>query len=211
MRVVGQSRAVVITEAASPATLATAARLAAAGDLVLMGTRRTDVCERLATRLRSAGASAFAAHLDIADPLSVDEFIEAAAYLIGTADVLISAAGLADGSWFGAQHLVTQLVSPMLDRGHGEVVLLSPDLVGASSTAARRMLDAWVAGLDAEFVGTGVRASIIRSSSGEAIAPGDIGYLIATMLDSSDMHLRVVDAIAPMPTASKSTPVQGVT
>jgi len=67
---VSQIRAVVITEASSPVALATAARLAVGGDLVLMGTRRTQICEDFAARLRSGGAAAFAAHLDLADPRS---------------------------------------------------------------------------------------------------------------------------------------------
>ena len=88
-----------------------------------MGSRRTEICERFAARLRSNGAAAFAAHLDLADPMSIDRFVESADYLIGAVDVLISAAGLADGrsharrdrtqrvdreigsSWVGAQHL----------------------------------------------------------------------------------------------------------
>jgi NAD(P)-dependent dehydrogenase (short-subunit alcohol dehydrogenase family) len=165
-----------------------------------MGTRRTEICERFAAQLRSDGAAVFAAYLDLADPLSIDRFIESADYLIGSVDVLVSAAGLADGSWVGAQHLAAQVIPPMIDNRRGDVVLISPELVGASSQEAHRILDAWAAGLDAEFVGTGVRASIIRSTDGP-MAPGDIGYLIATMLASPErMHLRIVDVIAPVPT-----------
>ena len=184
----------VITEASSPVACATAARLAAGGHLVLMGSRRPDICEGFAARLRSGGASVFAAHLDLADPPSVDRFVEAADYLLGEADVLISTAGVVDRSWAGAQHLVGQLVPPMIDNGRGDVVLLSPQLAGASPAGADRMLEAWVSGLDAEFVGTGVRASIVRSSG--AVPPEDAGCLIAAAISSPDhMHLRVVDVI----------------
>jgi short chain dehydrogenase len=195
---VSQSRAVVITEASSPVALATAARLAAGGDLVLMGTRRTEICERFAAQLRSDGAAAFAVYLDLADPPSIDRFIESADYLIGSVDVLVSAAGLIDGSWVGAQHLAAHVIPPMIDNRRGDVVLISPGLVGPSPATADRMLEVWVAGLDAEFVGTGVRASIIRST-GRPIAPGDIGCLIATVLDSPRTHLRVVEVIPPVP------------
>ena len=158
-------RTVVITEASSAVALATAARLAADGHLVLMGGRRTQICEEFAARLRSGGAAVFAAHLDLADPPSIDRFIQSADYLIGDADVLISSAGIADRSWVGAQHLMGQLVTPMLDNGRGDVVLISPELIGAAPVGAQRMLEAWVSGLDAEFVGTGVRASIVRAMS----------------------------------------------
>jgi hypothetical protein len=144
--------------------------LAGDGHLVLMGARRTDVCERLATRLRSDGAAAFAAYLDLADPSSINRFIESAGYLVGAVDVLVTAAGLADGSWVGAQHLAAQVIPPMIENQHGDVVLVSPELVGPVPPGAQRMLETWMLGLQAEFVGTGVRASIIRSA-------GDIGLL----------------------------------
>jgi NAD(P)-dependent dehydrogenase (short-subunit alcohol dehydrogenase family) len=201
--------------------------LAAGGDLVLMGTRRTEICEGFAARLRSDGAAAFAAHLDLADPISIDRFVESADYLIGSADVLVSAAGLADRSWVGAQHLAAQVVPPMIERGTGDVVLISPELIGPSPATARRLLENWAAGLEAEFIGTSVRASIVRSTDGGArpvtmraaqrpeeeagnmqVPPGDIGCLIATLLDSPRMHLRVVDVIAPVPAASRSTPAR---
>jgi NADP-dependent 3-hydroxy acid dehydrogenase YdfG len=188
------ARAVVITEASSPVACATASRLAADGHLVLMGSRRPQICEEFAARLRLAGASVFAAHLDLADPPSIDQFMESADYLVGEVDVLISTAGVVDRSWAGAQHLVGQFVPPMIDNGRGDVVLLSPELAGVSTVGADRMLEAWVSGLDAEFVGTGVRASIVRSTG--AVPPADAACLIATAISSPDqMHLRVVDVI----------------
>jgi NAD(P)-dependent dehydrogenase (short-subunit alcohol dehydrogenase family) len=198
---VSQCRTVVITEASSPVALATAARLAADGHLVLMGGRRTHICEELAARLRSGGASVFAAHLDLADPPSIDGFIESANYLIDDADVLISSAGVADRSWIGAQLLVGQLVTPMIDNGRGDVVLISPELIGASPVGARRMLDAWVDGLDAEFVGTGVRASIVRSTG--QVPPDDAGRLIAATISAPDRaQMDIVDLIAPVPAST---------
>jgi NAD(P)-dependent dehydrogenase (short-subunit alcohol dehydrogenase family) len=206
------SRAIVITEASSPIAVASAARLAADGDLVLMGTRRIDMCERFAAQLRADGAAVFAAHLDFADPPSIDRFVESADYLIGSVDVLVSAAGLADGSWVGAQHLAAQVIPPMIDNRRGDVVLISPGLVGAATATADRMLEAWVAALDAEFVGTGVRASIIRSTGtggSRPLPPGDVGRLIAAAISSHErMHLRVLDVIAPVPAASRSTPAR---
>jgi NAD(P)-dependent dehydrogenase (short-subunit alcohol dehydrogenase family) len=165
-----------------------------------MGTRRIEICERFAAQLRSDGAAAFAAHLDLADPRSIDRFVESADYLIGSVDVLISAMGLTDGSWAGAQHFAAQVIPPMIDNRCGDVVLISPHLVGPSPATADRMLEAWAAGLDAEFVGTGVRTSIIRSPGGTPpLPPGDVGCLIATVLGSPRTHLRVVDVIPPIP------------
>ena len=203
---VSHARAVVITEASSPVAFATATRLAAGGHSVLMGSPRPQAAEDFAARLRGRGASVFAAHLDLADPTCIDGFLESVDYLIGEVDGLISGAGVAERSWVGAQHLVTHLVSPMIDNGRGDVVLLSPELVGASAAGADRLLDAWICGLDAEFVGTGVRASIVRSTG--AVPPDDAGRLIAATITASDMHLRVVDVI---PSRRESATTDGVT
>jgi len=197
---------VVITEASSPVAFATATRLAAGGHSVLMGSPRPQAAEDFAARLRGRGASVFAAHLDLADPTCIDGFLESVDYLIGEVDGLISGAGVAERSWVGAQHLVTHLVSPMIDNGRGDVVLLSPELVGASAAGADRLLDAWICGLDAEFVGTGVRASIVRATG--AVPPDDAGRLIAATITASDMHLRVVDVI---PSRRESATTDGVT
>ena len=177
--------------------------MATGGHLVLMGTRRIDICEPFAARLRSDGAAAFAAYLDLADPPSIDRFVKSADYLIGAVDVLVSVAGLADGCWVGAQHLAAQVIPPMIDNRRGDVVLISPELVGASPAMADRMLEAWVACLDAEFVGTGVRALLIRSTG--TVPPDDVGRLIAAAISA---HVRVVDIIPPVPAASRSTPAR---
>lgn len=195
----------VITEASSPVAFATATRLAAGGHSVLMGSPRPQAGEDFAARLRCRGASVFAAHLDLADPTCIDGFLESVDYLIGEVDGLISGAGVAERSWVGAQHLVTHLVSPMIDNGRGDVVLLSPELVGASPAGADRLLDAWICGLDAEFVGTGVRASIVRSTG--SVPPDDAGRLIAATITAPDMHLRVVDVI---PSRRESATTDGV-
>jgi NAD(P)-dependent dehydrogenase (short-subunit alcohol dehydrogenase family) len=177
--------------------------LAAGGDLVLMGTRRPAVCEPIAAALRADGAAAFTAYLDLDDPPSVDRFVKTADYLIGAVDVLVSAAGLADGSWIGAQHFAAQVIPPMIDRGRGDVVLISPELIGPPNAQAPRMLETWVAGLEAEFVGTGVRASIIRATG--PVPPADVGRLIATTISA---HLRVVDII---PARRESVTSDGIT
>lgn len=194
-------RAVTITDASSPVALATASRLARRGDLVLMGSRDLDVCELLATQLRAQGAAAFASYLDLADSVSIDRFVESAHYLVGDADVLITGAGLVNSCWFGAQHLAAQLIPPMIEAGRGDVVLISPELLGATPRAACREFDRWLSGLEAEFVGTGVRASIVRSAAGNRpVVPADVGGLIIAMIGSPErMHLRLVEVCPPAP------------
>ena len=198
-----------ITGASSAVGLATAARVALRGDLVLMG--GDDACERVAERLRARGAAAFAAPLDLADPCSIDRFLATTRYLVGQIDALVTDVGLAHpDSLLGAQHLAAQVVPSMVDNERGAVVLISPELLGAAPPlrAVHRELDAWVSALDAEFIGTGVRVSLVRSAPERGVAaPGDVGRLVAALTDPAESRqLRVVEVIpatgsprAPLP------------
>lgn len=188
---------------------AVAAQLAAQGHLVLIGGRRLEESERLAARLRDRGGSAFAAHLDLADPRSINRFLASAHYLIGTPDVLITDFGLAgragecsDAAGVGAQTLATRVIPAMIARGSGDVVLVGPELAGVSCAAAGRKVDAWIAALDAEFVGTGVRASVVRSAQPGAFAfTAEAGRLVAGMANES--RLRLVELLP----AARSDPL----
>lgn len=192
----------IITEA-SAIGRAAAARLAADGHLVLIGSRQLDSAERFAAQLRERGRSAFAARVDLADPQSINGFLAAAQYLIGTPDVLITDVGLsapspgAHGVRVGAQTLAIQVIPAMIARGRGDVVLVSPELAGVRCAAVRREFDAWSAALDAEFVGTGVRASVFRSAHPDGVAStGDAGRLVALMINGP--RLRLVELLSPV-------------
>ncbi|MEZ0382896.1 SDR family NAD(P)-dependent oxidoreductase [Mycobacterium sp. pW045] len=186
----------IITEAFGIAQTA-AAQLAAHGHLVLIGSRQPDRAERFAAQLRQGGRSAFAARLDFADPQTIDRFLTTAEYLIGTPDVLITDFGLsAERTWVGAQILATQVIPAMIANGPGDVVLVSPELVGPGDAVRRREFDAWAAALDAEFVGTQVRASTVRSApAGGVTCAEDAGRLVASMITGP--RLRLVELLSP--------------
>jgi len=190
----------IVIEAAGIGQVA-AAQLASQGHLVLLGGRRIEESERFAAQLRDRGGSAFAAHLDLADPRSINQFLAAAHYLIGTPDVLITDVGLAgpagkgpDSAGVGAQTLATRVIPAMIARGSGDVVLVGPELAGVSGAAVQRKVDAWLAALDAEFVGTGVKASVVRSALPGAFAfTAEAGRLLAGM--ATESRLRVVEML----------------
>lgn len=167
----GASRAVVVTGASSHAGLAVAIALARRGDLVLMGSRHIEDCERVAAGLRAGGDAAFAAPLDLADTNSIERFVESARYLIGDVDVLIADGEIAEPDIVGVQHLATHLIPAMLKSGRGDVVLIGPPAA----------LHGWLSALEAEFVGTGLRACHLGpAAAGDA---DDQGRFIAAMLD----------------------------
>ncbi len=74
-----ERRAIVVSGASSGIGAATAAALAAAGHPVVLGARRVERCEAVATGIRAGGGEAHVHRLDLAEAASVEEFARAAA------------------------------------------------------------------------------------------------------------------------------------
>ncbi len=88
------SKTVLVTGASSGIGSATAARLARDGHAVVLGARRTDRLAEQVDRIRSAGGSADAVHLDVTDAASVLGAVDRVLELHGRLDVMINNAGV---------------------------------------------------------------------------------------------------------------------
>ncbi|WP_319453381.1 MULTISPECIES: SDR family NAD(P)-dependent oxidoreductase [unclassified Mycobacterium] len=179
-------RVVVVTGASSGIGLATAEQLALSGHRVVLGARRTEVCEEVAAKLRVRGASAVAIALDLADESSISRFVSRVQDDLGPVDVLVSNAGnsFPDPStntdqarlreslavnFMGPQHLVSHALPAMIEAGRGDLVFVSSQVVGgvprrwmSAYSASKHALEAWIDVLQAELEGTGVRSSVVR-------------------------------------------------
>lgn len=89
-----QGKVIVITGASSGIGEATARLLAGNGARVVLGARRTDRLEALATEIRAAGGVADVLPLDVTRMDSMQSFIDFAVELHGRVDVLINNAGV---------------------------------------------------------------------------------------------------------------------
>lgn len=89
-----QEKVIVITGASSGIGEATARLLASNGARVVLGARRTDRLETLATEIRAAGGVADVLPLDVTRMDSMQSFIDFAVELHGRVDVLINNAGV---------------------------------------------------------------------------------------------------------------------
>ena len=89
-----QEKVIVITGASSGIGEATARLLAGNGARVVLGARRTDRLEALATEIRAAGGVADVLPLDVTRMDSMQSFIDFAVGLHGRVDVLINNAGV---------------------------------------------------------------------------------------------------------------------
>jgi NADP-dependent 3-hydroxy acid dehydrogenase YdfG len=195
-------RPVAVTGASSGIGAAIATQLAEAGHPVVLGARRVERLEDLASKLRADGHQAAAVALDLTDPSSVETFARRAEDAHGPIEVLVSNAGdvwpqavhatepatftrQVQVNLLGAQGLVHAVVPGMVDRGRGDVVLVTSDVVrvprplmGAYMTA-KHGLEGMARAMQMELEGTGVRAGIVRpgpssTEQGTTWSEGDV-------------------------------------
>lgn len=235
-----ERRPAVVTGASSGIGAATAAALAAAGHPVVLAARRIDRLEDLAAKLVAEGGEAVALPLDLADTASIDAFAEAARDALGPLDVVVANAGVIDATTamdadpdgfaatvqvnlLGTQRLAARLGPAMVERGHGDWVLVTSDVVVrprthmAAYVAAKSGLEGLARAMQMELEGTGVRVGMVRP--GPSSTEQGTSWSEATVLHVMPHwerwgHLRhsgalrpteVADAIAYMVAAPKGT------
>lgn len=178
-------RPAAVTGASSGIGEATARALAAAGHPVVLGARRIDELERIAEEIRSAGGTADAVALDLADPDSPAAFVARAEELTGGVEVLISNAALnpAGGAvdttaelfdevlsvnMAGSHRLIQAMLPAMIGRQRGDLVIVTSDVVlrprpqMIAYVASKWGLEGYARTLQMELEGSGVRASVLR-------------------------------------------------
>lgn len=180
-----QRRPAVVTGASSGIGEATALRLASGGHPVVLGARRLDRLEATAQLIRAEGGEAVALPLDLADVASIEAFAKEAEARLGPIEVIISNAGdvrpaTAVGATpeeferqlrvnlLGPQALFHHLVPAMVERGRGDIVVVTSDVAVRPRThvagyvASKWGLEGLVTALRMELEGTGVRVGMLR-------------------------------------------------
>lgn len=178
-------RPAVVTGASSGIGRATAKLLGAVGCPVVLGARRVDRCQEAADDIVAAGGEAVALPLDLLDEASVEAFCTGAEEAVGPVEVVVSNAGEvrpitvagADPAEFqrqlgvnlvGPQVLLHHLVPPMVERGRGDVVLVTSEVAVrprphmAAYVASKSGLEGLADALRMELEGTGVRVGVVR-------------------------------------------------
>ncbi|MGZ4737586.1 MAG: SDR family NAD(P)-dependent oxidoreductase [Acidimicrobiia bacterium] len=146
------SRVAVVTGAASGMGLAVCRRLADAGHRVALLDLHGDAAERCAENLRTTGARALAAEVDVSDRGAVDEALRKVRTELGPIEIVVTSAGLDEFVSFtditreawermlavnltGTFHCLQAAVPDMLAAGWGRIVTISSS--SAQSGAAR--------------------------------------------------------------------------
>lgn len=233
-------RPALVTGASAGIGAATAQALAAAGHPVILTARRVDRLEELAAKLAADGAEARALPLDLADPASIDACADAAADALGPIDVVVANAGQISSATamgddpdafarnvhvnlLGTQRLAARLGPAMVERGHGDLVFVTSDVVVrprthmASYVAAKAGLEGLARAMQMELEGTGVRVGMVRPgpSSTEQGTDWDEATVLHIMPSWEKWGLlrhsgallprNVADAIVAMVSAPKGT------
>lgn len=202
-----QRRPAIVTGASSGIGAATAIALAAAGHPVVVAARRVERLDDLAAKLRADGAEALALPLDLSDPESIDRLAQDAGAALGPIDVIVNNAGVVDSmtgmgsdpdafassvhvNLLGAQRLSARIGPAMVERGHGDVVFVTSDVVVRQRTrmaayvTAKSGLEGLARAMQMELEGTGVRVGMVR--------PGPSSTEQGTTWDEDTVN-RVVD------------------
>ena len=146
------SRVAVVTGAASGMGLAIARRLAGSGHRVALLDRAGDLAEQEAETLRSEGAQAIAAEVDVSDRAAIDEALQAVRGAFGPIEIIVTSAGIDEFAKFteitaeawermiavnltGTFHCLQAAVPDMLAGKWGRIVTISSS--SAQSGAAR--------------------------------------------------------------------------
>jgi short-subunit dehydrogenase len=179
------TRPAVVTGASGGIGEATARLLAAEGYPVVLGARRVERCEQIASELRAAGHQAHALPLDVADPASRDAFVKGSADLVGDVEVFVSNAGLSRPSSvmeadettmlehlqvnvLGAHALAKAFGTGMVERGQGDLCFVTSEVVRqprpmmAPYVTSKFALEGLVTVLMQELEGSGVRVTCVR-------------------------------------------------
>ena len=178
-------RTALITGASSGFGAAIARAFAALGWSVAIGARRLERLEAVGREVDAAGGKSFLHALDVTDPASIEDFVDAAERAQGVADVVVSNAGISipgelpelsvddlrtevDTNLLGPMLLARRVLPGMVERGRGDLVVVSslnavlPRPLQVGYTATKAGLEAMVRVLQMDLEGTGVRATTVR-------------------------------------------------
>jgi NADP-dependent 3-hydroxy acid dehydrogenase YdfG len=152
---------------------------------VVLGARRVERCEAIASEIISNGGEAVALEVDLESGDSIEHFAEEALRQMGEVEIFVSNAGssspagaiASDPQDFAAtvsvnllapQRLIRLLGGPMVERGRGDLIFVTSETVttprphAAAYVASKWGLEGLARALQMELEGTGVRATIVR-------------------------------------------------
>jgi NADP-dependent 3-hydroxy acid dehydrogenase YdfG len=178
-------KVIVITGASSGLGEATARLLAARGAKVVLGARRLDRLEKLASEITASGGEALAVQTDIASRNDVENLIQSAVKRFGRVDVLVNNAGIMpmaamsklkveewdlmiDVNIKGVLYGIAAVLPGMLNHKSGHIINLSSVAglrvsagVGTVYSATKFAVKAISEGLRAEVGAAGIRVTTL--------------------------------------------------
>jgi NAD(P)-dependent dehydrogenase (short-subunit alcohol dehydrogenase family) len=210
-------RVVAITGGARGIGRQTAAAFATAGAHVVIGDRELGLVEQAA---KAIGCSARALHVDVADPLSLDRFVDDVELRTGPLDVMINNAGIMPiGEFIAETPLAAQRIMDvnvlgtvngcraaarrMLPRGRGHIVNVASvtgraGLAGAVTySASKHAVVGLSAALADELLQAGVRVSCVLPATVDTeLAAGVVRPRGVRSVSADEVAAAIVDTVA---------------
>ena len=207
----------IITGGGSGIGRSTALMMAGAGAKVVLVGRTASKVEQVQKEIESAGGTATASSLDVADREAGLQLAKDVLAELGQVDVLLNNAGhsskhrmlmtttpeelrsVIDSNLIGTIYLSQAVMPSMLERGEGTIINVSslagvtPGLLaGMAYSAAKAAVINFTSFLNAEFKNTGVRASVVIP--GEVDTPILDGRPVNPSRDARDTMVTPEDA-----------------
>jgi acyl-CoA synthetase (AMP-forming)/AMP-acid ligase II/NAD(P)-dependent dehydrogenase (short-subunit alcohol dehydrogenase family) len=180
-------KVVLITGASSGIGRAAALRLGAAGAIVLLVARRTELLEQVRDEVVSSGGDAFVHPCDLGDSNQVEALAQAVLERHGRVDIVVSNAGVSIRRWIsqsyeryrdiertisvnylGPVRLLLALLPSMRERGSGHIVNVAtigvnfPPVRWSAYIASKSAFETWLAGVAPEIRADGVSTTSIH-------------------------------------------------